>query len=84
MFARHTLVLSALVVFGLAACASPTEEPGQDTQDTKEEQPTLGKQASELRRSDKCTWDCEMDCTSGDCIMVCRGSGPECNGKSPW
>ena len=40
------------------------------------------KPTANMRR--ECKWSCEMDCTTNDCILVCRGSGGGCNGKSPF
>ncbi len=35
----------------------------------------------EARR--QCRWKCGVECKGGDCIEICRGSGKECNGKTP-
>ncbi len=31
----------------------------------------------------QCRWKCGVECKAGDCIEICRGSGKECNGKTP-
>lgn len=37
--------------------------------------------SQELRK--QCRWRCSTSCPHGQCVEICRGSGQECNGKTP-
>lgn len=37
--------------------------------------------AQDARR--QCRWKCSVSCPGGQCVEICRGSGKECNGKTP-
>lgn len=67
-------MLAALAVTTMA-CTQDTDPPGDETEQSST--------TDALRKEPKCQWDCEMDCSSKKCVMVCRGNGPQCNGKAP-
>jgi len=59
-----------------------TSEAAYDCKTGKAKVTTCKRQISqELRR--QCRWKCSTSCPGGQCVEVCRGSGQECNGKSP-
>lgn len=88
---RAALAFAALVIAlfnpaGLPA-ASAAEQNAQTgaTQEckTNKSNVTTCKRpvARDARR--QCRWKCPVSCPGGQCVEICRGSGKECNGKTP-
>lgn len=44
---------------------------------------TTCKRPSTQEAKKQCRWKCSVSCPGGQCVEICRGSGKECNGKSP-
>lgn len=59
-------------------------EAAYECKSNKAKVPTCKRPVSQEARK-QCTWRCTIPhCRpDGSCIEVCRGSGPECNGKTP-
>ena len=57
-------------------------EAAYDCKASKSNVPTCKRQVSQDARM-QCRWRCKRECSGGQCIEICRGSGPECNGKDP-
>ncbi|MBI4989202.1 MAG: hypothetical protein HZC23_10315 [Rhodocyclales bacterium] len=85
--AVSTFLLLNVVLLPNAAAAeqtapAKTSEAAYDCKTSKAKVTTCKRPVSqELRK--QCRWKCSTSCPGGQCVEVCRGSGQECNGKSP-
>ena len=77
----HTALLSPAAAAEQTAPVKTTEA-AYDCKTDKAKVTTCKRQSSqELRK--QCRWRCKTSCPGGQCVEICRGSGQECNGKSP-
>ena len=59
-----------------------TPEAAYDCQPDKAKATVCKRTVSQDARR-QCRWKCSTSCKGGQCVEICRGSGQECNGKSP-
>ncbi len=59
-----------------------TPEAAYQCESNKAKVPTCKRQVSQDARM-QCRWRCKLECSGRQCIEICRGSGQECNGKTP-
>lgn len=93
MKAQVSLVLALLATLALTSLPAASAEQGMGTPQAaiecttdKGNVPTCRKasgtpEASSAARARK---QCVFTCKKSHGIWVCKGNGPQCNGKSPW
>mgnify|MGYP003442775799 CR=1 FL=1 len=77
-------VLAAAPAQMLTRTSAPAKAPeaAYDCKASKSNVPTCKRQVSQDARM-QCRWRCKLECSGRQCIEICRGSGQECNGKTP-
>lgn len=70
---------------GAALAAQRVQDVTDQSCRTNKSNVTLCKRplAQEAGARKPCRWKCRTECSGGQCIEICRGSGRECNGKIP-
>ena len=90
---RAAVVFAALVIAlfnpagiaGAAAAEQNTQAGTAQGCSTSKSNVTTCKRpvGQEARAMKQCRWKCSVSCPGGQCVEICRGSGKECNGKTP-
>ena len=84
VFAALVIALFNPVWTGVAAAAEQNAQAGTaQACSTNKSNVTTCKRPSSQDARRQCRWKCGVECKAGDCIEICRGSGKECNGKTP-
>ncbi len=86
VFAALVFALFNTVWIGNAAAAEQKtqDSTSQGCSTSKSNVTTCKRQVGQEARAQKqCRWKCSVSCPGGQCVEICRGSGKECNGKTP-
>jgi hypothetical protein len=80
----RSILLGIFLAF--ASAFAIAQAPGEFSC-TKEGQVTVCKRAVPDPKSAEaraqCKFKCTRECKHGQCIEICRGNGPQCDGKDP-
>lgn len=78
-----SLAMALAADFSFAAEATPG---AVDCTTTKSQVPTCSKKSAAMADSNAArkAKQCEFRCRKTHDVWVCKGNGPQCNGKSPW
>jgi len=93
MKSHYSLVCALVVVLLSVSIPAISAEQGKEMPQSsvecttdKSNVPTCKKQSSvaEPTHQAKMRNECVFTCTMSHGIWVCKGNGPQCNGRSPW